>query len=119
MGSEIVATALEQLAYAITQYPIQTKVFVKALIGNHGGTAPEITIQFSVQKYAKNIRTVEVEMSFWQAPVMDAACILILDGFNTNDGEVIIQEVVNLKHLDDAYPYFEKAIDLFGLEKME
>jgi hypothetical protein len=124
MGNEIIATALEQLAYVLREHPLQEKVAIKTLIGRDGGMAPEITIEFSVQRDAKGVKPVEVEMTLWQGSSNQEACILIFSAFSTETGDGVLedgllQETIYLKHLDDAYPYFEKALDLFSQEETE
>jgi hypothetical protein len=109
MGNEIIATALEQLAYAIREYPMQAAIVTKVLI------ASEITIQFSVGEQSQNIRPLEVEISLQQSK--KAAATLSLTALNTEIGKVELRETVNLKHLDDAYPYFENALELFNIEE--
>ena len=117
MLNEIIATALEQLAYAVREYPIQEQVSIKTIIPNNGKKSAEIAIQFSVQKSVKEIRPLEIEIAFWRSK--KGAATLILEAFNLETGKGLLREEVNLQHLDDAYPYFEKALDLFSLEKME
>jgi hypothetical protein len=116
LENEIVATALEQLAYVMREYPIPKGIFTKTLIGDDGGMAPEITIQFSLGKYAKGLKPLEVEITLWRGD-NNSVATLIIDAFGTED--IDLHEVAYLKHLDDAYPYFEKALDLFNLEKSE
>jgi hypothetical protein len=114
MENEIIATALEQLAYAIREYPMQAAIVTKVLIANE---LQEITIQFSVGIQSRDIRPLEAEITIQQSK--KAAAALSLTVLNTQIGELELRETVNLKHLDDAYPYFEKALDLFTLEETE
>ena len=114
MSNEIIATALEQLAYAIREYPMQSSIVTKVLISNE---LHEITIQFSVENSKSDIRPLEIEITL--QPGKKAAANLSLTVLNTEIGKVELRETVNLKHLDDAYPYFENALELFNLEKTE
>jgi hypothetical protein len=112
LSNEIIATALEQLAYAIREYPIQSAIATKVLIANE---VHEITIQFSVGNPKSDIRPLEIEITL--QPSKKAAAALSLTVLNTEIGKEELRETVNLKHLDDAYPYFENALELFNIEE--
>jgi hypothetical protein len=115
MENEIVATALEQLAYLMREYPVQSGILTKTLISNNGGKSPEISIQFSAPKATKKLKALEVEVALWRSK--KSAATLIIEAFSS--GKEVLREEANLQHLDDAYPYFEKALELFNLEKTE
>ena len=117
MDNEIIATALEQLAYLMREYPVQSGILTKILIANDKGKSPEISIQFSVSKATKKMKALEIEISLWRSE--NSAASLRLDAINIETGDVLLQETIHLKHLDDAYPYFEQALDLFNIEKTE
>jgi hypothetical protein len=113
--NEMIATALEQLAYAIREYPVHPQITIKTLINYTHKASAEIIIQFSAQKDAKAINFLEVEVALWRSK--KSAATLIIEAFSS--GKEVLREEANLQHLDDAYPYFEKALELFNLEKTE
>jgi hypothetical protein len=117
LENEIVATALEQLAYLLREYPIPAGILTNTLISNDGGKSPEIAIQFSVLKSTKKLKALEIEISLWRSK--NSAAKLNLEAISKETGEVLLQETIDLKHLDDAYPYLEQALNLFNLEKTE
>jgi hypothetical protein len=111
LENEIIATALEQLAYLMREYPVQSGILTKMLISNNGGKSPEISIQFSAPKATKKVKALEVEISWWSSK--KSAAKLTIDAIDKETGEALVHETIDLKHLDDAYPYFETALDLF------
>lgn len=113
--TNIISGGLECLSKIINKYAIDHKIFFQVTIGSDGGMAPEITIAFFGSQYDKSAPMGEIEM-WTHEDVTKCALIYSLYDPKSDDNDHLNQD---LDHPNDAFPYFERAVQQFGIQPYE
>ena len=111
--TSLVTTGLSCLQNLVTQYVLDG-VFIKVSIGSEG-MGPEITILLHGSRYVETAPDIEIQL--WLPPTDAIQGVLIYSAFNPISQEIDHQSV-DLKHMAEAQPYFDRAVQIFNCKRL-
>lgn len=106
---EIISPTLEILKRISGDSRVVYRVGIKVYIGNDGGMDPEITVEFKGPHWSEE--QIFAEITVWRG-IDDFEAKIILMIFEKN-GDEILHECVDLKHVTDAEAYFDKILTFY------
>jgi hypothetical protein len=106
---EIISPILEILKRVSGDSRMVRRVGIQVFIGNNGGMDPEITVQFTGPYWSEE--QIFSEITVWRG-IDDFEAKIILMIFEKN-GDEILHECVDLRHVPDAEAYFDKILTFY------